>query len=144
MLDWLNELNFAVLYPATLLAIVATGELGNWIGRRTHKGGARDSDIGTLTGASIGLVGLLLAFTFSIALARYDLRRSMVLEEANAIGSTANFTMMLPQPQQHTVLGLLRTYTDLRVGLGRLFEPASLDRDIARSVELQGQLWQQA
>ena len=47
-----------------------------------------------------GLLALLLAFSFSLALSRYEMRRSQILEEANAIGSTANFTLMLPKPAQ--------------------------------------------
>jgi hypothetical protein len=43
-----------------------------------------------LTGAALGQLALLLAFSFSLALSRYEARRKWVLEEANAIGSTAN------------------------------------------------------
>src|SRR3954454_1137186 len=86
-------------------------KLGNFIGRRFRKTHAEGSDIGTLTGASLGLLALLLAFSFSIAVSHYDTRRNVALEEANAIGSTANFALMLPNASQETVLSLLRDYT---------------------------------
>lgn len=68
----------------------------------------------------------------------------MVLEEANAIGSTANFALMLAEPAQKTTLGQLREYASLRAGLGIPYDPETFNRDIARSLELQSLLWQQA
>lgn len=90
------------------------------------------------------MLALLLAFSFSLALSRYDVRRTMVLEEANAIGSTANFALMLPEPAQGPILSLLREYAAMRIGLGVSFDPSKLERDIARSLDLQTRLWQQA
>jgi hypothetical protein len=144
MLAWLNDVGLEVLYPVTIGLIAGAGELGNRIGLRPRGGEPGTSDIGTLTGAALGLLALLLAFSFSIALSRYDARRTMVLEEANAIGSTANFALMLPEPAQGTILNLLRGYTAVRIGLGVPFDPAKIQRDIARSLELQSRLWQQA
>jgi hypothetical protein len=40
-----------------------------------------------LTGAALGLLALLLGFSFSLALSRYEVRRNLVLQEANAIGT---------------------------------------------------------
>lgn len=140
----LYELSMGILYPALFVLIAGAAELGNWIGlgsRRTHP---ESGDIGTLTGSSLGLLALLLAFSFSIALSRFDVRSRMVLEEANAIGSTANFALMLPDPSQPPILALLRDYSAVRIGLGVPFDPAKMQRDIARSLDLQTQLWQQA
>jgi hypothetical protein len=142
--DWVYDLDLAVLYPATILLIAGAATLGNRIGRRPREARNGSADIGTLTGAALGLLALLLGFNFSIALSRYDARRTMVLEEANAISSTANFALMLPEPAQGAALRLLRDYADVRIGLGVPFDPAKLDRDITRSLELQTQLWQQA
>jgi hypothetical protein len=140
----LYELSLAVLYPSIIILTVAAAELGNWIGLRFRGGQIGGADIGTLTGAALGLLALLLAFSFSIALSRYDVRRDMVLEEANAIGSTANFALMLPDPSQGPILSLLRDYAAVRVELGVPFDPAKMERDIARSLNLQTRLWQQA
>jgi hypothetical protein len=141
---WLYELDPAVLYPVTIILIAGAAELGKQLGKRFPAAEASSPDLGTLTGAALGLVGLLLAFTFSIALSRYEARRNWVLEEANAISSTANFALMLPQPVQKPILALLRDYTEVRIGLGIPFDQAKLDRDIARSLDLQTRLWQQA
>ena len=132
------------LYPATIILIAGAAEFGNWIGGRNRSAEARGDDFGTLTAAALGLLALLIAFSFSIALSRFDLRQDLVLEEANAIGSTANFALMLPEKVQKPLLGMLRDYTAVRIGLGVPYDPAKLQRDVARSVDLQARLWQQA
>jgi hypothetical protein len=142
--DSLYDLSMLVLYPPAVILIAGSAEIGNWLGLRARHQHAAASDLGTLTGASLGLLALLLAFSFSIALSRYDVRRTMVLEEANAIGSTANFALMLPKPAQGPILELLREYAALRAGLGIPFDPQKMQRDIARSLDLQNQLWRQA
>jgi len=143
VLNLLYETDLLVLYALILVLIAGAAELGSWLGRRSQPA-VQESGIGALTGAALGLLALLLAFSFSLALSRYDTRRTMVLEEANAIGSTANFALMLPEPAQPAILSLLRDYTAVRIGLGTPYDPAKLQRDIARSVELQARLWQQA
>jgi hypothetical protein len=142
--DQLYESDLIVLYPATIILIAAAAELGAWIARRFRGGTPGGTDISTLTGAALGLLALLLAFSFSLGLSRYEARRTLVLEEANAIGSTANFALMLPAPAQEPILSLLRDYTAVRIGFGVPFDPAKLERDVARSLELQSKLWQQA
>ena len=141
---WFYDLGAAFLYPAIAVLIAGAGELGNLIGRRFRRSHAEGGDIGTLTGAALGLLALLLAFSFAIALSRYDARRDLVLEEANAIGSTANFALMLPTASQGPILSLLRDYTAVRIGLGVPFGAAKMERDVAQSLALQSQLWQQA
>ena len=142
MLDWIYQADLKVLYPVTAILIVGAAEFGAWLGRR---GSASDTtDISTLTGAALGLLALLLGFSFSLSLSRFDVRRTLVLEEANAIGSTANFALMLPETAQKPILSMLRDYTDVRIGLGVPYDPAKLERDIIRSLDLQARLWKEA
>ena len=141
-MDRLYEFNLIVLHPGMFILVSGSAALGIWSGRRFQRSEA--TDLGTLTGAALGLLAPLLAFSFSLALSRHDARRNLVLAEANAIGTAANFALMLPAPFQARTLGLLRDYAAVRVGLGIPFAPAKFDQDIARSVDLQTKLWQQA
>lgn len=142
--EWLYGVDARVLYPATILLIAAAGEIGNRLGLRLSHLERNTGDIGILTGAALGLLALLLAFTFSIALSRYDTRRDVVLAEANAIGSTANFALMLPEPQRSAILDLTRDYGQIRLALGIPYDPEKLARDIAASLDVQSRLWSEA
>src|SRR6516164_6241907 len=93
MLDQLLDVKY--LYLILIIWLVGSAELGFRIGQRHRKHQYRPEDLGTLTASTLGLLALLLAFSLSHALSRYEARRALVLEEANAIGSTANFALML-------------------------------------------------
>jgi hypothetical protein len=140
----LCQIPLEILYPAVIILIAAAGELGHVLGLRLRRLEPGVADLSTLTGAAIGLLALLLAFSFSLALSRFDARRALVLEEANAISSTANFAMMLPEPAQAPILELLRDYAFVRINLGTPFDPRTLERDVDRSLAMQVQLWRQA
>ena len=99
-LEGFYALGLPVLYVASIILIGASAEFGDWAGLRSYRAGAEKADLSTLAGAALGLLALLIAFSFSMALSRYETRRGLVLEEANAIGSTANFALMLPPSAQ--------------------------------------------
>jgi hypothetical protein len=132
-----------ILYPAVIILFAGVAELGALGGRYFRGSANKGEDMGTLAGSALGLLALLLAFTFSLALSRYEARRALVLDEANAIGSTANCALM-PEPAKSSVLSMLRYYAALRIGLGVPYDPAKLERDIAKSLDLHTKLWQQA
>jgi hypothetical protein len=142
MLDQLIDATF--LYPVVVILLVGSVELGYRIGRRHRTRKYRSEDLGTLTASTLGLLALLLAFSLSHALSRYDDRRALVLEEANAIESTANFASMLPKQTQAPIFSALRDYAEIRIGLGFPYDPAKLDRDVAKSRDILTTLWQQA
>lgn len=140
----LQQISLFGLYVLLFVLIVLAAEVGAVFGRRISAAGGDDKDATTLATASLGLLALLIAFTYSLALQRYDNRRQDVLAEANAIGSTANFALMLPAANQKPVLDLLKRYTALRIGLGAPFDRAKFAQDNADTTRLQGELWQQA
>jgi hypothetical protein len=63
----------------------------------------------------LGLLVLLLEFTFGMAQSRFELRQREVLEESNAIGTAYLRTRLLPQPYQTGTANLLRRYVDARL-----------------------------
>src|SRR6202522_787572 len=73
------------------------------------------SDYSVIVGATLTLLGLLIGFTFSMATTRYDLRKNLEEEEANAIGTEYVRVDFLPAGDAGQVQALLRQYTDLRI-----------------------------
>src|ERR1700690_2365986 len=70
---------------------------------------------GALVGATMGLLAFMLAFTFNGAAGRHDARKSLVIEEANAIDKTWMRAGFLVEPYRAEIRGLLRDYVDERV-----------------------------
>jgi hypothetical protein len=66
----------------------------------------------------LGLLALLLGFTFSLAVDRFDARRVLVLEEANAIGTAYLRAQLLEEPHRTRMSDILRNYTENRIKLG--------------------------
>jgi hypothetical protein len=90
------------------------------------------------------LVALVVGFTFFMALTRFEARREAVLNEANAIGTTALRARLLPEPHRTESLKLLREYVQIRIDYissGKSF--AETPTVIDRSNEIQAALWQQ-
>src|SRR5882672_2785165 len=72
------------------VVFLASAEIGFRLGLSLYrtKDDARKGQIGGIQGAMLGLLALLLGFTFAMAVSRYDEKRELVLQEANAIGTT--------------------------------------------------------
>lgn len=108
------------LFALALFAGVLICQRAGWLmGRRRLQGGDREATagLGAVEGAVFGLMGLLLAFTFTGAAARFDHRRDLVVEEVNAIG-TAWLRLDLLQPDARDELReLFRQYLDARIAI---------------------------
>lgn len=91
----------------------------------------------------LGLLALLLAFTFSAALQRYEDRSQTVVTEANAIGTTYLRAQLLPGRMTDEVQALLRQYIDVRIREGRVddTEPALHESLLTQAKLLEEQLW---
>ena len=99
----------------------------------------------TLQGAVLGLLALMIAFTFAMALSRFEGRRDAVLNEANAIGTTALRARLLPEPHGTETLNLLREYVQVRLDITqRVPTPEEFSAALSRSSEIHEALWQQA
>ena len=134
----------AVVVPAVLLLLA---EIGYRLGRRRHAANdtAWREEIGTVRGAVLGLLALLLGFTFSIAVERYEHRRELVLQEANAIGTAWLRAGLLPDRHRQPVRHLIQEYVDLRLrSYDAVRDPALMADVRARSVTLHSALWQHA
>ncbi len=130
-----------LIYPVTTVAIVAAAELGRRYGlRNAARGGG---GLGALEGAVLGLLTLMISFTFAMALSRFDGRRAAVVAEANAIGTAGLRARLLPAPLNTESVALLRDYLQIRLEAARgTWSPQEREAAIARSGALQEKLWQ--
>jgi hypothetical protein len=93
----------------------------------------------------LGLLALLLAFTFSAALQRYDDRSKAVVAEANAIGTTYLRAQLLPRGMHDEVQVLLRRYLEIRIEEGRVDFADAEERELLyQAKRVEAQLWSQA
>lgn len=133
------------------LAMFAGILLCLWIGRRlglrsmARHGAEGMPNVGSLEAAVFALLGLMIAFSFSGALTRFDQRRAQAVDEANAVGTAWLRISLLPEPAQPLLRETFRSYVDSRIATYRLLpDIAAARRELARSQLLQDELWRQA
>ena len=127
--------------------LLVTTEVGFRRGRviRASLEDPAKSELATLQGAMVGLLALLLAFSFAMAESRFDTRRQLVLEEANAIGTTYLRSRALAEPYQAKVAKLLQGYIAKRLEYYAAgADQKKLDELDSHTDQLQAQLWLQA
>lgn len=139
-----NEILIYFVYFALMLAATEAGfHLG-----RTSEGSIPDktkSQISAVEAAILGVLGLLLGFTMSMAVTRFEARKQLVLDEANAIGTSYLRTALLPAPEGSEIASLLRQYIDVRVQYGTVGNDlAQLDSLQTQTVRLQNEFWARA
>jgi hypothetical protein len=139
-----NELTLGLVFFALMLA---ASEAGFRLGRRPGKLTSEDakSQITTVEAGIIGILGLLLGFTMSMAVTRFEVRKQLVLEEAQAIGTAYLRTQLLPATEGKEIADLLRAYTNVRVApeqVRDIHEQIIASR--RESVRLQDAFWQRA
>lgn len=97
----------------------------------------------SIQGGILGLLALLLGFTFNMALQRFDSRTHAVIDEANAIGTAILRTQLLPKPYDSTAQVLLQQYVDLRLEISSI--DLTLEKDRAeinkRTDAVQNKIW---
>lgn len=141
---WLRDVNEGFLFVLLLSLLVCAAELGFQIARRARARGEPAHEATAIQGAVLGLLALLLGFTFSLAVDRYEARKELIRDEANAIGTTYLRAKFLPEPQQTRIIELLRRYVNTRFELqeaGASFVGLHAVHD--RSSRVQNDMWEQ-
>jgi hypothetical protein len=126
------------------LGILALLELGRRIGLGAQEEGAR-AGIGAVEGAAFGLMGLLIAFTFSGAASRFDARRELIVQEANAIGTAWLRLDLLSESAQPALRDAFRGYLDSRLATyAKLPDVEAARAEVEHSEALQREIWSTA
>jgi hypothetical protein len=114
------------------------------IGWRLSRRSPADADYDPglkFTDASMAILGLLIAFSFAMAVGRHDQRRLTVVAESNAIGDFYTCASLLREPHRSSLQILIRTYTQEQIKELSRFRPESERRETARkNRELQNQM----
>jgi hypothetical protein len=141
------DLDMWLILLASVVFFLVTTETGYRFGRRYQPYINEDSisEISTIQAALLGVLALLLGFTFSMAMTRFEVRKQLILEEANAIGTTLLRAQLLPDPPRKEVSHLLRQYVEVRLA----FYDAGVDQKRLkeandRTDRLHKQLWSHA
>lgn len=141
----IHQLDLWLTGLALLTLLLATAEIGFRLGRRFARNQVNDavrSQFTTIEGAEFALIGLLLAFTFSMAISRYESRRVAIVAESNAIGTAYLRAQTLEPVDAARLQQVLRDYTDTWIELSKSGRnPQRWDAARRRATELQDQAW---
>jgi hypothetical protein len=137
----LDALPIWAVYPLTVVVLL----LATWGGYRYVKARHRAADsqhdegLGMISGATLGLLAFLLAFVVGFGFDVYGQRRTLVLDEANAIRTTYLRAGYLEDPYRMDSRALLSDYLDGRMTV--IEHPEQVNEVRARAEEIQGELW---
>ncbi len=143
--SFLFEFSSLTITAVLFVLIILLNEGGFYFGRFVQN--RTDDEIKSLTGAIqgsiLGLLALLLGFTFSMSMQRYDNRSEALMSEANAIGTVQLRVQLLPEQHRGEANALLANYLDLRIALGKVDLTRQEERRAynAQITDVQMRLW---
>ncbi len=124
--------------------LAAATEVGFRLCKRYSHHAAVAEQLGSIQGAILGLLSLLLGFSFAAASARYSDRIQLILEEANAIRTVWVRVDLVPPEQRAPMRDALKAYVAARIQFYEVQDSAGYSEAIFRAEELQGRLWRTA
>ncbi len=141
-----NPLLICLALVGVLMLAVEIGFLSKKAAGKGGPDGGEKGDIAFLFAGVMTLLALLLGFTYSMSAGRFEQRRQLVIEEANAIGTTYLRAKTLPEPRSSEIQEWLRQYTALRVEIASAKAPGpeKIREWDNRTKQLHGSIWASA
>jgi hypothetical protein len=137
-----------VVIQCVLLALMLIAvEIGFRLGRKAEANTRPETkaQIAIVEGALLGVLALLLGFTMSMAASRFETRKQLVLDEANAIRTAYLRAQLLPAPEGSEITGLLRRYIEVRARYGTSGDDFGSLSDLhAQTEHVQMEVWTRA
>jgi hypothetical protein len=144
----LDSIPIWALFVLTVSLVLLAMELGYRLGAAVHRRGTaeKESAVSVISGAILGLAGFMLAFSFAIVTERYDTKKGLVREDANAIRVAWVRSDFLPEADRAEAAALLRRYVDARVNFvqTRSTDPERVRTAMAETKGIQDRLWAMA
>ena len=138
----MNLMNFPLaVFILSLVVLYLSARFGSLRKRRQPLPEEERSDFDVVLGATLTLLGLLIGFSFSMAVSRYDQRKNYEEAEANAIGTEYVRADLLPAADGAKVRELLKRYLQQRILFYTTRSPWKVQKINADTAELQNQLW---
>jgi hypothetical protein len=131
------------VFLITVAFVLLFLELGFRLGRRRAASPEVEqaSSVGAMANASLVLLAFLLSFTFGFAASRHEARRTIFLDEVNAIGTVYLRARILPEAARAEARDLLREYADVRIAA---VASGNVEPAVRRSLDIQTRLWEPA
>lgn len=135
------QIPLAAVFPCTFILVVFSILVGYKVGAfyRKRYGEKEEGPIGSVVGATLGLLAFLLAFTFGLTANRYDARKEILIDEVNAIGTAFLRTDFLVEPYRTQIRGLYRDYVHTRTAW--IEQTETLPQMMAESEAIQDKIW---
>jgi hypothetical protein len=130
----------------SMASIVAVGMVVSWlagrsIGHRLRLETEGKAAVSKFLDASLAVLGLLLAFTFSTALVKHDQRRLMVVADSNAIGDFYTCASLLKEPVRTKLRRVIHDYAALRIDLSkRAYDPDAFEKALVQFQQMHNQM----
>lgn len=134
------------LVAGLFFAMIACLEIGRLFGQHARRHGKGPVEgVSTIDAALFALLGLLIAFTFSGAATRFDGRRELIRDEANAIGTAWLRVDLVTTDAQPVLRQDFRDYLDARLAIyAFVTDPVETERSRAAAAAVQARLWHHA
>lgn len=134
------------IFVLTIIVIMIASEVGYRMGRSAHRRSEdeKESSVTAIVGSILGLTAFMLAFTFGIVTDRYDARKALVRDEANAIGTAYLRADFLPESDRDEATELFREYVDCRLAAVQSRDLDRMRKASNDSSRIQRQLWDMA
>jgi hypothetical protein len=135
-----------LLFLLTVLLIAVATEAGYWLGGMARKRSEdeKEAPVSAISGAILALTAFILAFAFSMVSNRYDTRKELVRNEANAIGTAYLRTDFLPEEESAEAKQLLRRYTTTRIAAAQSGDMEQVRASMLEATQIQTELWNMA
>jgi hypothetical protein len=130
-----------LVFGVALVALWLASRAGMALGQRKRMEGEERDDFGMIVAATLTLLGLIIGFTFSMAISRYDQRKNYEEAEANAIGTEYVRADLLPATDGARVKELLKSYLRQRISYYETRDDVELQKIDATTLQLQSDLW---
>ena len=137
---WLTGLVLALVFP---MAVEAGYRVHGAFSKAEREEG-EETGAGHIVSAALALLGLLIAFTFAMAADRYETRRHLVMQEANALSTVWHMQRQFAEPERGQIDRLMKTYVKYRLAYAQAgTDEARLDANAAQAQVVRQQIWAQ-